>query len=501
MAILGFTGKLPVAIGLAWKGDIIPTTMSSSLAGERYPIANESMTGLKVTALLGGITRVLERNATAKQRLYDDKLNLFVSEPVSSTLVEDFLALPKGAKLFLELAFSFNTFFDAMLEQMTRADADLHNLANPNDSKAILATFTHSDAGGNVSITYNSATQTAKGLEGTLVDTEVKPPPAGSKIPAVKIIIEVDFGSAPTAVQKELMRKLVAMDWSKLARFGRPDSTRKDVKIWTANVITYLVNHTDMGRGERLRQAIIGRHQGKSPQQLSIDLRDDLDLHLITANHWGQAREDMKTERHQRLLSDLFGTLHQKSWLSSPVFMARTLSKNFLANDTDKTAALALQYGTGHCGEHAICSFSVLRSIIDLPGNQVKAAIFSGNANIDHAFVVYNLTLGRTISTKATSAANSRVKVGDTIDIFNLADAIAKNAPRIGFVMDPYLDKTVMKPTAVELLAALNSDKRKAAGKNTDFLAFGGIHPPPPPPVDDLTAKTDAERKGLVKNV
>jgi hypothetical protein len=501
MAILGFTGTLPVAIGLTWKGDIVPNAMSSSFAGERYLVANESVTDLKVTALLGGVARVLERKATAKRRLYDDKLNLFVSEPVSSSLVEDFLALPKGAKLFLELGFTFNSFFDVLLEQMTRVDADLHNLANPNDSKAILGTFQHSDAGGNVSITYNSATQAAKALEGTLVDTEVKPPPAGSKIPAVKIMVEVDFGATPTAVQKELMRKLVAMDWSKLARFGRPDSPRKDVQIWKKNVILYLVNHTDMDRGERFRQAVIGRHKGKSPLQLSNDLRDDLDLHLVTANHWGQAREDMKTERHQRLLSDLFGTLHQKSWLSSPVFMARTLSDDFLANDTDKTAALALQYGTGHCGEHATCSFSVLRSIMLLPGNQVKAAIFSGNANIDHAFVVYNLTLDRTVLTKAASAANTRVSVGETIAVFNLKDAIAKNAPRIGFVMDPYLDKTVMKPTAVELLAALNSDKRKKAGKDTDFLAFSGIHPLPAPPVDDFTGKTAAERKALVKNV
>ena len=501
MAILGFTGKLPVAIGLSWKGDIIPDTMSTALKDEPYPIANESITELKVTGLFGGTTRILERKATAKKRFYDDTLNLFVTEPVASSVVEEFLALPKGAKLFLEATFTFNTFFDVLLQQMTRADADLHNLANPNDSKVILDTFQHSAAGGNVSITYNSATQTAKPLQGLLVDTEVKPPPKGSKVPAVKLMIQIDLGSAPTPAQQELMRKLVAMDWSKLARFGKPDSTRKDVEIWKKNVLLYLINHTDMARGERIRQAIIGRHKGKSPQQLSSDLRDDLDLHLVTANHWGQAREDMKTEKHQRLLSDLFGTLHQKTWLSSPVFMARSLSDQFFSIDLDKTAALALQYGTGHCGEHATCSFSVLRSIMQLPGNQVKAAVLSGNANVDHAFVVYNLTVDQSILTAATSAANSRVGVGDEISVWNLKDAIARNAPRFGFVMDPYLDKTVMKPTAAELLTSLNSDKRKKAGKDTDFLAFDVIHPPPQPPVLDITAKSVAERKTLVKNV
>lgn len=501
MAILGFTGKLPVAIGLTWKGDRLSNLMTASAAGASYPIANESLTELKVTGLFGGTTRILERKATSANRMYDDTLNLFVTEPIASTVVEEFLALPKGAKLFLEANFTFNTFFDVLLEQMTRSDADLHNLANPNDPKPILDTFVHSASGGNISITYKSATRKATALQGTLADSEVKPPPKGSKIPAVKLMVEVDFGTTPTPVQKELMRKLIAMDWSKLARFGKPDSPRKDVQIWQKNILVYLATHTDMSRGERLRQAIIARHKGKSPLQLATDLRDDLDLHLVTANHWGQAREDMKTERHQRLLSDLLGTLHQKTWLSSPVAMARRLRDVFLAGDIDKIAALALQYGTGHCGEHATCSFSVLRSIMGLPGNQVKAVVLSGNANVDHAFVVYNLAVDKSVLATATSPNNTRVKVGVDISVFNLKDAIAKNPPGVGFVMDPYLDKTVMKPTAVELLASLNSAKRKKDNKDTDFLAFDEFHPPPDPPVDDIRAKTVAERKLLVKNV
>jgi hypothetical protein len=70
--------------------------------------------------------------------------------------------------------------------------------------------------------------------------------------------------------------------------------------------------------------------------------------------------------------------------------------------------------------------------------------------------------------------------------------------------MDPYLDKSVMKPTAAELLTALNSSKRKAQGKDTDFLAFNGIHPPFVPgavTVTDLRGRSEADRKTLVKNV
>jgi len=502
MAILGFTGKMPVAIGLAWKGDSVANIMTAAEKDNPSPIANESMTGLKVTGLFGGTTRILEREATAKRKLYDDKLNLFVTEPESSSVIEEFLALPKGAKLFLEAVFTFDTFFDVLLQQMTRVDADLHNLANPNDPKAILDTFTHTRTGKEVSVTYTPATQKASGLQGTLVDTEVKPPPKGSKIPAVKLMIEIDFGKTPSTVQKDLMRKLTAMDWSKLARFGKEGSERQDVNIWFKNVLRYLLNRTDMSRGENFRQAIIGRQKGKSPLALSKDLRDDLDLHLITANHWGQLREDFKTERHQFLLSDLFGTLHQKAPLSSPVILARALAKLFLANDTDKTAALALQYGTGHCGEHATCSFSVLRSIMGLPGNQVTSIILSGNANVDHAFVVYDLTLDQIILTTVANPNNGRIKkLGANISVFDLKDAIAKNAPRVGFIMDPYLDRTVMKPTAAELLVALHSAKRKKEGRDTDFLAFVAIHPPPDPPVLDITGLPLAQRKAKVPNV
>jgi hypothetical protein len=66
--------------------------------------------------------------------------------------------------------------------------------------------------------------------------------------------------------------------------------------------------------------------------------------------------------------------------------------------------------------------------------------------------------------------------------------------------MDPYLDPSVMKPTAAELLAALNSAKRKGQGKDTDFLAFAGEHPSAFTE-DDIRAKSEAERSSLVKHI
>jgi hypothetical protein len=163
-------------------------------------------------------------------------------------------------------------------------------------------------------------------------------------------------------------------------------------------------------------------------------------------------------------------------------------------------AALALQYGTGHCGEHAQISFSVLREIIAAPGAKVVGAVFTGNANIDHAFVVYDLDVETVIHTITTAANNTRVPQGREIDVWNLREAITKNAPRTGFVMDPYLDTSVMKPTARELLEALNNKKRKATNKATDFLAFLSEFPPAFSMVD-ISSKSETERRALVPNV
>ena len=68
--------------------------------------------------------------------------------------------------------------------------------------------------------------------------------------------------------------------------------------------------------------------------------------------------------------------------------------------------------------------------------------------------------------------------------------------------MDPYLDRTVMKPTAKELLAALNRPDRKQMGKDTDFLAFDEEFPPVTGFVlSDLSGETVQVRKSQVKNV
>jgi hypothetical protein len=499
MSLLNYPGKLSAAVILQWKGETVASPLTTALKDMRYVTANESLTEFAISLSPGGRSLVLSRQATKKQRFFDDALSTYTIKPTFGDDLDRLLTAGRGTTGTIDCTFTYARFFAALLQQMTRVDADLHNLADPNDSKAILDTFTHSASGGAVGIDYKTATQALKALPCTLVDFEVKPGPEG-KPPGIKLVFELDFLTGLDPVRAEAMLKLVAMDWSKLARFGKPEAdSRPDVRLWRTNIMAYLANHTDLSRGERFRRALIASHSGKTSLALAKDLRNDIDRLLVTANHWGQAREDLKTEHHQRLLSDLFGTLHQTTWLSSPVSFLRDLSER-LSLSLDRKVALILQYGVGHCGEHSQVSFSVLRAIIAAPGAKVARAVLTGNANIDHAFVVYDLDVATVVRTIATAANNTRVARGEQIDVWNLREAISRNAPRVGFVMDPYLDPSVMKPTAKELLDALNNSKRKSSGKATDFLAFG-LEFPSAFAVSDIRAAPESERRALVPNV
>jgi hypothetical protein len=352
-----------------------------------------------------------------------------------------------------------------------------------------------------VKITFKSVAKTVTSLACKLDSFDVKPGAKG-KPPAVKLVFSLDFLTGIDAARREIMRKLIAMDWSKLARFGKPTGKAMvdPVKSWYVNVLAWLLNHVDLARGEKIRQAILGRQKGKSAKDLSVDLRDDIDKHIITSNHWGESREDPVRETYQWKLSDLFGTIHQTAWFGSPVSFVRQIGDMLKFGDKDN-AALILQFGTGHCGEHSTVSFSLLRDIIDAPGSKVSDAVQTGNANIDHAFVVYELEVDQVFRTLTTNKNNSRTSgAGKSITVWNLKDAIAKNSARTGYVMDPYLDQKVMKATAKELLAALHGKSRVKSGKDTDFLAFQDEYPVAPT-TTDLTGKSEAERKKLVPNV
>ncbi|BBO87059.1 hypothetical protein DSCOOX_02390 [Desulfosarcina ovata subsp. ovata] len=105
----------------------------------------------------------------------------------------------------------------------------------------------------------------------------------------------------------------------------------------------------------------------------------------------------------------------------------------------------------------------------------------SGNANIDHAFVVGGLRPREIIETTIRSSRNSSGSVGEAIDVWNLRDALTDaGAGTDGYVCDPYLDPSQIAQTARALLASLNSSRRRSRHKDTDFLWYGDVFPATP---------------------
>jgi hypothetical protein len=374
-------------------------------------------------------------------------------------------------------------------------------LRRSSNSAAILGTFDHEVRGGEVNIVHKSETHNIQGVPCSLVDMRVSSE-AQFPSPVVELLFELDFQRGIDAVRRRSMRKLIAMDWSGLAQYGSATGELPDhVVVWRDNVLGFLANQTDMARAERFRTTIASRHATKRPRRLANDVRKDIDRHLITANHWGETREDIRTERHQALLSDLLGALHLAASPASPIYLSRELARTYRLS-LDQKAAMTLQYGTGHCGEHSRTSFSILGTIMSTPGNHLDSIVLCGNANIDHAFVLCNLQVSRVVRTTATSAENTRTTIGGELTVFNLRDALEQNAGRDVFVVDPYLDRSMMSATAAGLLRSLNSKKKKRRGKDTDFLLYQIQDPVPADfTIEDIRDRSLVERETRVRNV
>lgn len=489
------TAPLTVGIGLQWQSERIADALETRPSPLRHTLANVAVDKLAITAALGDQTIQIPRDATPL--VYDPARRLYLTSSLDRADVERLSAAAATARFTVDLRFTYFTFFDVLLAQLTRTDRTLNNLANPTDADAIARTFEQKLRADKLDIAYQAETHSIHGVPCTCVAMHADP---GAAQPAVELRFEIDFLGAITASRRASMRKLVAMDWSALV--GVDEKTGPlpaDLDVWRENVLRYLANQTDMRRAERFRTTIAARHATKRPRELADDVREDIDLHLVSANRWGTTREDPDREPHQALLSDLFETQYGNP--ASVTRMSRELVRRY-ALDLDAEAALTLQYGTGYCGEHARVAFSILRTIMAMPRNHVDSIVLCGNANIDHAFVLVNLQVTRVLLTTATNDANTRVGVGDDIRVFDLREALAANGDREVFVVDPYLDREMSSRTGERLLLALNSQGKQNRGKDTDFLKFEDQHPMPGSfTTVDIRERSAAVRRRLVKNV
>ncbi len=499
MGLVNYKGNLPVAIILVWRSDKVPNPLKDT-SKFLYAVANEQVGEFTVRGQGGSV--VITRKPRTSTPLFDPKLMTYATDPVSGEALDRFLALPSPSGT-IELTFSHFALFEKYLEQASRSDSDLHNLANPTDADSILSTLTEKplektgSGDERFQVTCKQTTVHVPALPFKLVDKRIGPGIGGGP-PSVTLKLEIDFLTGLDDRRRKVMRSLIAMDWTSLALSKLMDETKADLKarIWWTNVLTYLGSHLDTVRAERFVQSIFSRHKMKAANALARDLRADIDLHLITANAWLAPREDPELEKVQNRLSTVFGALFASSRMGSPVHHLRALQKE-LRPSMRTSAGLFLLCGVGHCGEHARVSFEILKSIIDSPGSSVRCVVRTGNANVDHAFVVYNLRITTVLSTRAVSPKNTSQFKGSPINLWDLRKAIEGDPTAIGYVMDPYLAPrrlpAFQKPakhgvgdfpqdefrsfTANELLKGLNSPERRRKNKDTDFLVFEEHYP------------------------
>jgi hypothetical protein len=456
-------------------------------------------------------------------------LRAYEPEDVPDTIIREMIAAHNAGRrnCAIDLRVWWKAFFKAMLEFMTRTSADTFNLARPDAEAPVLNTFTHvrKDAKADVDVT---AVEQEEFLN---IPCEIKSIELGKETPptTVKIVVTLLLRNLPAEDHRKVAVALIAADWTKLYHVGttkfdpktRKDSERPDpwfkakdlvpandkeraLKTWETNIARYLFNHANFARGESIRKEVVTATLGdiaKPVVQVVQKVRDLIDARLVTANHWADNREDWNTEQYQRKLSDMLGFIHQTRWYCSPVRFRRLIAGNpkevsalsvnpdapseqnamlgfrevmtaDLTTRKDPGAALTFQFGTGHCGEHAEASFSVIQALMDAsPPQKFLNAVFTGNANVDHAFVVGGFLVEEVIETK-NQFDDSPGGKGDARKLFDLEDHIKRNRGVEMWVLDPYLSPTSSAPTAAGLLGRINDPAR--GQKATNFLNFAG---------------------------
>jgi hypothetical protein len=501
---VNFKGKVQPAVWLFFEQKRATGTRPI-LQNHFFPVENEALFDFTLVAKTPtGVFRI-ERHASAKKRLFSDALHSYLAEPLSGDALDAIFDArdAKKLELYLTVKIWYKSFFYELLKFMTRGSADTFNLARPDGSgaTAVEASFTHVKRGDKATVTHIDQQREIKDIPCELNGWDVTPAVRKGKAPAVKLEVFMRVhGGLSAKDEEEVARVFIAADYTKIYKFGgnsrgpvwyenlgsAPKGLERSLKTWELNVTNYLWLNTSFDRGAKICKDIMDlakKAMAKPQLQVVEVIRNEIDARMVTANHWGDLREDWNTERYQRKLSDLFGAIHQNQWYASPVRLIRdmtttSLQKVFFGSEDplspDEQAALILQYGTGHCGEHTDVSYSVVRQLME-NGHAAKFEniIYTGNANVDHAFVVGGIRAAEIIDTKRAHPFNG--KVGEAVRVWDLKATLAANAGKDGFVLDPYLAPTRQARTAKELLTRLNAKTRGA--KRTDCLWWGGQHP------------------------
>lgn len=269
----------------------------------------------------------------------------------------------------------------------------------------------------------------------------------------------------------------------------------------------FFLNYVDLSRGERVAEHIRTRAMDVANEQthrIIKALQLAIDERMVTANHWPQHRE-VEPEHHQRIMSLVLGDIHGHHVLGTPVGVFRDLSLT-----EDDSLRFLLATGVGHCGEHANVSYTIITQLIDADSRmraKLRNVIYSGRANVDHAFVLVGVNADVVLSIIPRSPGllvdgSGRALVLDLAALHARAAAHPPLAGEVdvGFFLDPYLDPSAHRETNDPQHPERNSTLRTLlrliqhgvrAGRRTGFVGYAAQYPEPRPAV--VTVRTPSD--------
>ena len=465
-----------------------------------YAIANTGVVDFDIVMSLGGFTYHLtplsRQIRVPVSQFLDWDLKSLLAAPIPVDLWNDTVDADNGRHLRVSATLTVRCYaiLHRILEAASSEAGDLSNLANPTDADRILASFRKSGRLYQFDYKVTHLRDVPCRLTGGRLHSHLQGPPVLKLFLYLKLREELQ-----PAQRDDAVRGFVAADYTELVRHPReesnavdrarprplPQASRADlVEIWGKNLHAYFRNYTNLERGLRIQQDIFmtARRQAQvNPSQLEVvrAVRDAIDRYLITANVWDEPREDPNRERVQFHLSNLIGALNHASSLLSPVGYLRNL-RDWGYFDESQSKQAAMQIGVGHCGEHAKIAYLVLLALMNFPEIRasLKSVILSGQANVDHAFVIGGFQVRRIVHTTVQSRSNTARAMNARISVMSLADNLPPGVD--GFVCDPYLARSAMSQTARGLLDRLRTLRNR--NSRTEFVSFDLAFPTSPSP-------------------
>jgi hypothetical protein len=517
---------LRVFIRLTCTADKLNASHAKADANFVYVIQNDLLTDWDISLHFKQDQNIdFHRHADPRRPMFDDRAMSYESDPLPASVLADLFTNRTNNQAHMTIKVTFKKFSRVILDHMTRTVDDLHNLADPDpgDKAGILASFVERPGARKRDYTFPEESREIKDIPCHL-DSFNAIGNAGAIL-----TFHLDIQKLPEKDRREAILTLMAADHSKLLELGAESATgetKKRIDVWTNNVIGFMVNYTNVVRAQKIFDDIVrfakDAYENNDPslqtqENLVLHVRNAIDIKMITANHWADDRENEPGEEFQFAMSNVFGSILQSKKYASLVMLVRGIDADLakpqdevrkkLAQERDAEkikvlqtqlrrlelderkdwALYILQSGVGHCGEHANVSFFILRTLMETKvskGKQIKALlgsiILSGNANIQHDFVIGGMRPGSIIKAvgRIDNSLRPKVKKGEVIQVIDLEKLLKEHPGEDGFVCDPYLSLKKQKISLRALLKKITSHPVQAL--RTVAVGASLFHPPDP---------------------